>query len=189
MDPVAEFLATHYKMSPELATRVAGNLVRNGAWDSYPGAREAFEKSKAPSATLDHRVATQRNLSPEESYGPPGRPHSLDPRMEAFNARFETPKPLPRQEMTSEEMAAYLGVGAVQGGIGGAQANPEMQARDEEISKIGQFFGPDAEARRAKVPQYWNSPAGKARLAEMEARRKAIEDRNNDFRSLTPVKK
>lgn len=78
-------------------------------------------------------------------------------------------------DLSTEDLYAMLSGGT----------KPPMQKRDEEVAGLHAFFSPEAEARRAKVPQYWNSPEGKARMAEMQQRKAELESSNAARRSIT----
>lgn len=88
------------------------------------------------------------------------------------------------EPLSTEKIQGYLGQPAPTA----PPAAVSMEERDERVKSVGQFFSPEAEARRKAVPTFWNSPTGKARLAEMEKRRAEIESRNADFAALAPRK-
>ena len=94
------------------------------------------------------------------------------------------PVAVPYPSLPSEKVQEYLGTTAAPPKAEPAP-DPAMLKRDEDVKYLNMFFSPEAEARRKKVPQYWNSPTGKARLEEMNKRKADLDSSNEARRSLT----
>lgn len=152
-------------------------------------------KNMVESGAYHQQTADARKMTsaPIDDFEPSTGPSGLTAADLAANKRLgKTFAPHP---LTADELQKYVGeeddgdsllraTGALNPDRLNTAPSPEMQHRDEEVAGVHAFFSPDAEARRARVPQYWNSPAGKARLAEMEKRRKDLESRKQDFAAL-----